>query len=267
MKKRPYKNLDVFTTGLLITMPFIVFAQLGGASTTRQQIREDRRNVFQENRKDREELRQEVGEKLREVQSAIQTDRETLKTAIKELAPEEAKKRLEEFRNESRDKREGVRTEIKNERKEFRKKENERREELKKRVGEERARRVNEYFTQMMNRMDAAVDRLDKLADRVESRLTKIQGAGKDITEPQAALDTARISIAAVHTAIGDARTKFAELSKSNTPQEQFVAIKELVTTVKTKSKEAHAALIEVINSIKRGRLDIKEATSTPKEQ
>lgn len=256
----------MLAAGLLITVPFIVFAQRGDASTTRQQIREDREEVRQENRQDRQELRKAVGDKLREVQSTIQADRESLRTEIKGLDPEEAHKRIEEFRKESEVKREEVHTEIKTERDAFKEKTNERRDELKKKVGDARAQQVENYFTQMMNRMDAAVDRLDKLADRIESRLNKIQGAGKDITEPLAALDTARVSIAAVHTAITDAKAKFTDLSTSNTPQEQFAAIKELVSAVKTKSKEAHAALVEVISSIKRGKLDI-EATTTPKEQ
>ena len=266
MKKGSNKDLVVFTTGLLIAVPFIVFAQLGGASTTRQQIREDRKEVRQENRQDRQELRKAVGDQLREVQGTIQADREALKTEIKGLAREEAKKRLEEFRKESEVKREEVHTEIKSERDAFKAKANERRDELQKKIGDAKAQQVENYFTQMMNRMDAAVDRLDKLADRIESRLNKIQGAGQDITEPLAALDTARVSIAAVHTAITDAKAKFTDLSTSNTPQEQFAAIKELVNTVKTKSKEAHAALVEVISSIKRGKLDV-EATTTPKTQ
>lgn len=253
--------------GVFVIVPLAVFAQVVSASTTRQQIIEDRKEVRQEIEEDRKELRIQAGEKLRTMQRDIQIEREALKTEIKGLTKEEVKKRIEEFRIKSREKREEVRVEIKSEREEFHKKATERREELKKKIGEERAKQVEEYFTRMMNRMDAAIDRLDKLTDRLQSRLDKIKDSGKDITEPQSALDTARVSIAGAHTAISDAKIKFAELVKSNTPKESFFTIKEIVSSVKTKLKEAHAALVEVINSIKKGRLDIINANTTSETQ
>ena len=266
MKKNSFTLATKLVVGVIVVAPFIVFAKLGDATTTRQQIINDHKETFKENQQDREKFRKESIEKIKLIQSEIQAGREALKNKTKGLTRDEAKKQLKEFRKESQDKREGIHTEIKDAREEFRKKADERRDELKKKIGEERSKQVEKYFTQMMDRMDAAADRLDKLADRIESRLNKIHDAGKDIIEPQAALDTARIAIAGVHAAISDAKAKFAELATSDTPQAQFAAVKDIVNTVKTKSKEAHAALVEAINSIKKLRLDI-EATSTPQTQ
>lgn len=253
--------------GVVLIVPTVGFAQLGNTLPARQQLQQERAAIQQQNQQDRSNLRVQIGETLRQVQGNIQAKRGALKTEIVGLSSLEAKKRIEEFRREANNLREGLRMEIKNERDAFKTKTNERRDDLKKSIGDAKAQRVEMYFTNMTDRMDAMVDRLDTLADRTQSRLDKIHDAGKDTAEPQAALDAARLAIAGAHSAISDAKTKFSELSTSTTPKEEFPAIKELINIIKIKSKEAHAALVEVINSIKKGHLNIEEATSTQQAQ
>ncbi|MEK9175144.1 MAG: hypothetical protein AAB795_00970 [Patescibacteria group bacterium] len=264
MHKKSNEIFIKLTVSSLLIFPVISIAQTNIDSA--RNLWEEREEVRQENIQARNELNNNISEKLRAVQNEIRDTRESLKIEVKGLSKDEIKQRLEVFRDESRTKRDEMRKEIQIAREQFRNKAVERRDELKKKIGEERAKRVDAYFVHMMDRIDAAVDRLDKLADRIESRLNKIHDTGKDVTDLQVALDTVRSTIVTAHTAIGEAKIKFSELSKDDTPKDQFIVVKEIVNIIHTKTKEAHAALVDIINTIKKGRLDV-EATSTPNTQ
>ena len=239
--------------------PFVVFAQDDAVRVLRQNATELRKQTVQDSRA----LRVKVGDELHTLNEEFKLKREEVKKEIKGMDASTTQKRLQKFRGEANKKREEVKKEIEQQREEFRKKAEERKAELKKKIGEARAQRVENYFLRMTERMDAAIDRLDKLADRIESRINKIHDMGKDVSKPQAELDRARAAVAATQATVVDAKAKFAELANSDKPKDAFAQVQALVKNAEAKLKEAHAALVEVINSIKQGRLDV-EATSTP---
>lgn len=124
---------------------------------------------------------------------------------------------------------------------------------------------VVRYFEKMMLRFEAADNRLMKIADRIESRLNKFsQEKGKDVTALKAKLLDARAKINEAEDAIREAKNKLESALNSDTPKEQFAALKSLVQDAKEKLKAAHAALVKVVAEIKGASGSPKQETTTP---
>jgi len=187
------------------------------------------------------EMRQSIQEERRNLQQNIQIQRQELRGKRAELRDEIAKKR-EAFREEAQ----------------------KRRDELKKKLGEVKAKRIEQFFTNMGEKFEKAIDRLGSLADRIEDRLNKAETNGKDVAALKAMLVKAREKITAAETALTDAKAKYAEATASNQDfKVAFRKVHELAKGVTSKMREAHGALVDVINSTK-GLGTERPATTTP---
>lgn len=175
---------------------------------------------------------------------------------------QELQQKQQVLQQEAKQKREVLMRETKAKRETFKDEALKRVEALKKKVGEERAKRIDQFFNQMVKKFENAIDRLNGLADRIESRLNKSETAGNDVSKIREQLKSARDKISAAQTALNDAKTKFKEMANSQNPKEAFKQVKVLVQGVAQKVKDAHRALVDVVNSIKGLRLGDK-ATST----
>lgn len=228
-------------------------------------MRQERQDARQDVRIIRKDFRVEVKEKRDALQNELKAKRMEVRDMAQTIPPEDMRQKREEFRKEVVQKHEELRKEIKSKHEEFKQKAQERKDELKKKIGEERARRVEDFFTRMANKLSLAIERLDKLADRIESRLDKISESGKDVSILETKLENARTSITSAQKALEDAKAKFTELAQNDNPKEAFPQVRELISQVSGAVKSAHAALVDVIGSIKRGRLD-ETATTTPQQ-
>lgn len=178
------------------------------------------------------------------------------------LLRQEVKQKRDVLMQEAKQKRESLMQEAKTKREAFKEEAKQRVEAMKKKLGEERAKRIEQFFNNMVRKFENAIDRLNNLAERIESRLTKTEDAGNDVAKQRDLLKVARDKITAVETALSDAKAKFAEMAKSENPKEAFKKVKELAHSVAEKVKEAHKALVDVVTSLKGLRLGDK-ATST----
>src|SRR3989338_765671 len=138
-------------------------------------------------KEERKEVHQEIKEKRQEVKTNIQERKGEVKSEVKEM-----RDKIETVRKEMKERREVLRTEIKEKREAFKEKAKDRIDALKKKVGEERAKRIEQFFSGMMRKFEAAIDRLDEFADRIESRLNKMTDNGKDVTALKDKLTKAR---------------------------------------------------------------------------
>lgn len=223
MNKSGIKKLLV--AGALVALPLFVVAQTDTARDAKKALNEDLRQK-------QEALRQETKAKREALMQEAKTKREALM--------QEAKTKREAFKDEAK----------------------QRVEAMKKKLGEERAKRIEQFFNNMARKFENAIDRLNNLADRIDSRLKKTEDAGNDVAKQRDLLKVARDKITAVETALSDAKAKFAEMAKSENPKEAFKKVKELIKGVAQKVKEAHRALVDVVISLKGLRLGDK-ATST----
>jgi chromosome segregation ATPase len=123
--------------------------------------------------------------------------------------------------------------------------------------------RFAKFMAKVVERLNAAAGRFDKITLRIESRLTKLEDEGADESKARALLitakqklDIARISINNVNIAASST------ISASTTLKMNYPAIKNVVEKAKDDLKATQAALVDVIRNIKPGK-NKDHATST----
>ena len=158
------------------------------------------------------------------VKRQIKQERQQVRTDIQ--------KKQQALQQEAKQKREALMQEIRARRETFKAEAQKRIDALKKKVGEERAKRIDQFFNQMVRKFENAIDRLNNLADRIESRLNKTEAAGNDVSKQRDMLKVARDKIAAAGSALSDAKAQFGAMTKSENPKEAFQKVKELVKGV-----------------------------------
>lgn len=239
-----YMNNDsikrLLIAGALVALPFFAMAEDIAAPSAKKAIN-------QVLRQQQQTLQQEAKAKKEALQAEVKAKREALQVELKT-------------------KRDAVITEMKTKRQEFEQKAKERVENLKKKLGEERAKRVEQLFNNMARKFEAAIDRLNKTADRIDALLKKASASGKDVSKQMDILTAARGKISAVETALQGAKAQFAAMAQSADTKTAFNKVKELIRGVEQKVKEAHAALVDVVKSIKGLKLGEDRATTTPSQ-
>lgn len=227
----------------------------------RREIRQERKDVKQDIQKKREQLKQDVQQKREQLKEGLKEKRDAVKQNVNKLR-QEVKQKGETMKQEVKEKREALREEVKQKRQvlqeEIQKKRNDfqeqvkaRRDELKKKLGEQRAERIEHFFNKAVEKMHKAVDRLGNLADRIEERLHKAENNGKDVGALKEKLNQARAKITDVLKAVEEAKTAYSEAIKNPDLKAAFVKVHEIVKGVEVKIREAHRALVDVVNSTK----------------
>lgn len=126
------------------------------------------------------------------------------------------------------------------------------RQEVRARFSEVRKARIRAFWERMAKRLEAAIEREKKLADRIESRLNKFQEAGKDVSASRAKLGQARAKINQAEAALNAAKGTVEAVLNADDPKAAFQEVRDTVLKdVIAKIKEAHAALVDVINTLK----------------
>ena len=145
-----------------------------------------------------------------------------------------------------------------------------RNEEAKHRASQARETRFKEMLKkraeQVLKRVAAHIDRLDKVAERIDSRIKKFEGTGSNMTESKTLLEKARVSITDARTALTELRTSLDEIvsQSQGKPQNELVkSVRGASDKVKEAIKTAHKALVDSVNSMKPGLRRLKNATST----
>lgn len=158
------------------------------------------------------------------------------------------------------------------ERDNMREKMDERRDGMKQKQDEHRGEMLKRMAHQMIERMQAAVDRLKKLSDRINSRILKQKGAGVDTSTTEAVLVIARGKItdaqAAIDLAKGaiDSAAQNADATASSTTSSNAgKPVREALSKAKDAVFAAHKALVDAINGMEGDKGPHGEnASSTP---
>lgn len=215
----------------------------------------------------REMLKTEIKAKQDALKTDVQQKREAIKMEAKTLSPEALKEKRTMLREDIKKERTEVREQIKEKREVFKDEAKERVEALKKKVSEEKSKRVEAFFGTMVRKFEAAISRLRTLADRIDSRLDKFEEAGKDVSVLRTSLDKAKMVIDEAENSLDKAKEEFNALSQSEKPEEYFKKVKNVVADVAQKIKDAHKALVDVINSTKGVSVKVPSSTSTTTSQ
>lgn len=225
-----------------------------------------KQEIRDEIQQQRENLRQQIQEKRDTLRTELQERRAEFRGEVREVqraVREEFQARLREFQA----KREALRQELEEKRVRFQEERKARVEELKKKVGEKRAERIEQFFQKMLEKFNAAIERLKRFADRIEERINRAEANGRDVTDAKSKLLTAREKIVDAEKALEDAKAKYTEATKDPDFKAAFKKVREIVHGVVAKLKEAHAALVDVITTLKgigRGAEGAKEGEKKP---
>lgn len=114
--------------------------------------------------------------------------------------------------------------------------------------------RVHAFMERMLRRFDAAIQRLRNLADRVGSRIEKLEmqrHAGWDLTNAKELLATARVEIDAAAATLVAIRANLEAAVAEDDPRAAFEAIHEAIGEAKDAVRKAHRALVEAIVAIR----------------
>lgn len=261
-------------------LPFFSFAydgesEIGGMAQIpkSQEMRGDTKDIKRETKdaraeaikvlnEDKAKVRADINEKqdmfktdTKDRRDALKVDimqkREALKSEIRNLPKEQVRKMRDAVRIEIKEKRADFLDTVKDKRDAFKDRAKERIDILKEKFSEDRAKKIEAFFGGMVRKFEAAINRFRHLADRIDSRLDKFEDEGKDVSALRISLDNARNSIESAEDALDKAKEEFTTFVLSENPKENFEKVKAVVQNVASAVKNAHKALVDVINSIK----------------
>jgi DNA repair exonuclease SbcCD ATPase subunit len=123
--------------------------------------------------------------------------------------------------------------------------------EFKERLSERRKEHIKQWWARVNRRLSAVIERLYKLADKIDGRLDRAEAAGKDVSEQRDDLTEARAKIDAAKQKLADATAEVESIIADGTPREAFAKLRELHKGVISSIREAHRALVAVLVSLR----------------
>jgi len=110
---------------------------------------------------------------------------------------------------------------------------------------------IQKFFDQMVKRIEAAIERLNKLISRIESRIVKLKGEGKDTASIESQVNDAKIKLASAKTKLQDAKTALDGVLSSNNPKDAFKQVRVKIQDVAKDLREVHKILVHLVGDIK----------------
>lgn len=127
-------------------------------------------------------------------------------------------------------------------------------EERKTKLQENTKRRIEKQAKMIISRLGATIERITKLADRIESRINKAEENGVDVSKSKEFLATARAEITSAHNIQVELSASLTLALESDTPKETFNSeFRSKIEEIKTHLKNAHRALAGAVSNLKAG--------------
>lgn len=127
--------------------------------------------------------------------------------------------------------------------------------EREKKLNEKKKERIAAYTKKIILRLNAAVERMFKLADRTETRIIKLEekftDKELDLSEAKKLVKKAREEVKNAQREIESMSEIFAEAIDTENPKESFDTIREHIKNAIINVKNAHKTLVEAIKLIK----------------
>ncbi|MBI2599115.1 hypothetical protein HYW40_02775 [Candidatus Curtissbacteria bacterium] len=190
---------------------------------------------------DKDPAKTRPGEVRREIRDTKKDARDTKKDARGEI-----REKREDIRDTRKERREEIKERLQAKRVELKERFEKKRKELK----DKRFERIVERFRKIANIRREALARLDALADKIQSRIDKLEEAGIDVSAMQAALDACEATKSGADAAIDDsenssAAVDFDAANAKGLAQAQVAAIRQSNGALKS----YHSCLVGVIKS------------------
>jgi hypothetical protein len=199
-----------------------------------------RRQQIQQTREDQLKQRQQVVEEQRTRQIESTEDRRMMQQ-------DKIDDRRAEYQKNLEDRRMQYREDLENKREEMRQRWDDR----KARLSERRKETIKRHTDTIARRFQAAIHRVNALADKVEARIEIVKTAGGDASEAEVSLAIAREALVNTQTAYNEAILALESVLIADNPADAIGQARILFEHVKTELREAHAALADAISLLK----------------
>lgn len=218
----------------------------------------------------REKMEVEDGsmtDKMMEVRDRFESRVETFRVDLTKIADPELRQQMEEKRTEMEDRHEELRAKAEERRAEIEQKAEERRAQVEEKRAEMTQKRAEFQKEIAKKRLEntsrvtlATIERLENIADRIQSRIEKVTEAGNDTTEPVAYLNAARADLEAAKASVAD----FENLDlTSEDAQANFELIKVSAKEAKDHIRSAHENLKNAVKLLSFGQNDQSNDSSS----
>lgn len=141
---------------------------------------------------------------------------------------------------------------------ELRQRQEEKRDQLKERLATREAQirertvnRIKQVFVNILKRFNAALGRLDKIAQRIASRIDKLKAKGVNTAGAEAALVSAEQKGSAAALAISNAKSQIDAVDASSSVRDAVHSAVNATRDAKQALKDYHKALVEAIRQLK----------------
>jgi DNA repair exonuclease SbcCD ATPase subunit len=126
------------------------------------------------------------------------------------------------------------------------------REEKKRELHDKKKDRIHAHLERILHRFRAAIGRLEKMADRVDSRILKFEeDKGVDLSEASALVDETRRHLEAAKSALSSILSEAETALGAEDPKTAFERVREILHEAKESIKSAHKNLVEAIRLVK----------------
>lgn len=123
--------------------------------------------------------------------------------------------------------------------------------------------KLDEQRLKIAKEFEQALKNVKKLADRVEEVIVKLESKGNDLSSQRALLADAKAKISVAESDVTALENALSATTTLTTRKEVLKSVKTQVEKTKADLKAAHKAVVKVITSLKPGREEKKQATST----
>lgn len=127
------------------------------------------------------------------------------------------------------------------------------REEVNLKISAIRRERISSYFNRMKIRLEATIERIQKLINRLNIRIEKINALDNknkiDTTKPKEELDLASLKLSDIKTRL--ASLTIDDVLLSDKPREDFKVVIDSIKLIKDDLKEVHKILVQTIGDLK----------------
>lgn len=201
-----------------------------------------------------------MADRMMEVRDRFENRVETFRVDLTKIEDPEIRQKLEEKRTEMETRREELQAKAEERRAEIEQKAEERRAQIEEKRAEMTQKRVEFQKEIAEKRLEntskvtlATIERLEGIADRIQSRIEKVAEAGNDTTESEAYLNAARVDLEAARTNVAD----FENLDlTSDDAQANFELIKVSAKEAKDHIRSAHENLKNAVQPLSFGQND-----------
>lgn len=123
--------------------------------------------------------------------------------------------------------------------------------EIKNRFTEKQKIHVKGWWTKAAKRLTAITTRMNKIADKITTRLDALAESGKDVSAQRTQLAAARVKINVAIQSVAAGSTQIESILQTSSSSMAFKQVHEMQSGVIVKIREAHRALVELLASLR----------------